>query len=182
MTAQLNFTVLIIGAGISGLSLARLCAARGIFCILFEATTRLAPQGYGITARAWAYDPVLAELGISVSEFKAKTATDGPVGGVGKMDLTMYELQSGIPMLSPPKGNTGSPESDKFRANRNYLREFLMEGVDVRFEHELSSVRLVRENGKDKFVEATFKNGQVVKGDYLIGADGVHSFGKYLSC
>src|ERR1700753_2086065 len=104
--------VLIIGAGISGLSLARLLKKYAIPSIVFESTSKLSRQGYGLTARAWAYEPLLSKLGLSADEFKAHVATDSASGGRGKFDRTLYELSTGNTLLAAPETNTNSPESD----------------------------------------------------------------------
>lgn len=177
MTTAKQLPVLIIGAGISGLTLARLLSHHSIPYAIFESSHRLSRQGHGITARAWAYDPLLAELGVSATEFKSKAAADCAVGGDGKVDRTLYEVATGKPLVQTvPRTNTQSPQSDLFRANRNLLRGFLMEGVDVQFEHELIGVEFHGEE-QQRYILARFKNGETAKGICLVGADGVHSFG-----
>lgn len=74
-------------------------------------------------------------------------------------------------MKSPP-ARPNAPEGDFYRVNRFRLREFLSEGVDVRFEHKLETFELV-----DGGVKAKFENGAEVEGRMLVGADGVHSTG-----
>jgi 2-polyprenyl-6-methoxyphenol hydroxylase-like FAD-dependent oxidoreductase len=63
-------------------------------------------------------------------------------------------------------------ESDFFRANRFRLREYLADGLNVRYEHELLSFE-----SKDHGLVAKFRNGQSFEGSILVGADGVFSNG-----
>lgn len=180
MSSTQNLPILIIGAGLSGLTIARLLSHHFIPYAIFGSSPRTACQGYGMTARAWAYEALLKELDISITEFKSKVATDCAVGGNGKVDRMLYDLATAKPLMPVPREKTGAggPLGDLFRANRNLLREFLMEGVDVGFEYELVDVE-VHQEGHGKYAVAKFKNGEMVTGSLVVGADGIHSFGRF---
>jgi 2-polyprenyl-6-methoxyphenol hydroxylase-like FAD-dependent oxidoreductase len=156
--------ILIIRAGISGLACARILNSYRIPSIIFESSLRSRKQGYGITLRSWAYSHFLQSLRIS---------TDGPVGGKGYISSTIFDAYTGKPLTSArPARSNSKMEGDFFRVNRHQLREYLADGLDVRYEHELISFQ-----SKTDGLVAKFRNGQTIEGTILIGADGVFSRG-----
>ncbi|KAM0463099.1 hypothetical protein ACHAPV_003225 [Trichoderma viride] len=164
--------VIIIGAGIAGLSLARVLQENGIQVSVYESSSRSAAQGYGITLRSWAYGPLVDKLGINLDEFRSAVATDGSVGGTGEINPTMHDALTGKPLIEASPSQTGSPEGEFFRANRNRLREFLLRGVDCHFDYQLVSLDI---DEGEELLNARFANGAVVTGSLVIGADGVFS-------
>lgn len=165
-----NRPILIIGGGISGLCAARLLTQRGIPCIVFEQSTPdKKSQGYAITVRDWAFKPLLAGLGgVSIEAFKNAVAVDRALGGSGWVDLTFRDNATGEALMNPEPH-----EGTLFRANRSILRDWLSDGVDVRYEHKLKAVQ-----GKPGDVKAVFQSGEVT-GSMIIAADGVHSSGGF---
>ncbi|KFA72839.1 hypothetical protein S40288_09934 [Stachybotrys chartarum IBT 40288] len=162
--------VLIIGGGISGLCVARLLVQRGIHCIIFEQSVMEKSQGYAITVRDWAFKPLLEELGgVTVDAFQNAVAVDRAFGGSGWVDLTFRNNETGKALFNPepPKGGN---QGALFRANRSALRDWLSDGLDVRYEHKLEGVR-----GTPGHVTAVFRSGLEIAGSILIGADGVNS-------
>lgn len=169
-----NRPILIIGGGISGLCTARLLTQRGIPCIVFEQSIPDKSQGYAITVRDWAFKPLLAGLGsVSVEAFKNAVAVDRALGGSGWVDLTFRDNATGEALMNPEPPKTGN-EGSLFRANRSILRDWLSDGVDVRYEHKLKAVQ-----GKPGDVKAVFQSGEEVAGSIIIAADGVHSSGGF---
>jgi L-2-hydroxyglutarate oxidase LhgO len=73
---------------------------------------------------------------------------------------------------APPTHTSSEIKDNFFRVNRYRLREFLADNLDVRYEHELTSLEL-----KSDSVVAKFTNGQIMEGSLLVGADGVFSTG-----
>ena len=59
------------------------------------------------------------------------------------------------------------------RANRSRLRDWLATNIDIKFNKQVSKI----EEEKDS-VTVRFEDGTSATGDVLVGADGVHSFGK----
>jgi 2-polyprenyl-6-methoxyphenol hydroxylase-like FAD-dependent oxidoreductase len=164
--------ILVIGAGISGLTLARTLIRHRLPVIVFDSMSAGRSQGYGITLRSWAYDKFIDPLGISPEELKRHVATDAPLGRMGKLDAHLWDAYTGKVLIEAPPTRPGSNEGDFFRANRSRIRDFLSEGVDVRFEHRLISFEVVGGG-----VKAKFNTGEEVEGQMLIGADGVNSTG-----
>ena len=163
--------VLIIGAGLSGLSLARTLLARNVPIRVFEASPQARKHSYGITLLDWAYEPLASGLKLgSVKAFKAATATDSPVGGSGviKPDYHYRHAYDGRPLLSPQ----GIAQSLSFRCNRSRLGKLLMQGVHVEFGYKLEKVETTSTG-----VLLHFAGGKTAKGCLAVGADGVHSAG-----
>ncbi len=173
--ASNTLPVLIIGAGLAGLSLAKVLRRHGIPVAVFESSSSDRTQGYGITIRQFAYDPLLKELDRSSEELKRASATDREVGGLGMIDSTLRDVYTGETLVNAPPARKGAEEQDYYRANRNALRSWLGEGCDIHFNHKLVSFRVDKEA---ETVTAEFQNGKSVVGCLLVAADGIHSTGQ----
>jgi monooxygenase len=121
--------------------------------------------------------PLIEDLGniYPIGEFQRAVATDRGVGGTGWFDLTFRNNENGNTLFNPDPTKPGQTESF-FRANRSVLRNWLAEGVDVRYEHNLESFE-----GRPGNVKAVFENGAMHEGSVLVAADGVHSTGTFRS-
>ncbi|OHE95053.1 hypothetical protein CORC01_09710 [Colletotrichum orchidophilum] len=165
-----NKTILIIGGGIAGLTVARVLKQRGIPCIVFERSALYTTQGYAITVRDWAFNPLLAALDdVPVETFQKQVAVDRLLGGSGWVDLTIRANETGKSLFNPEPPRTGD-EAVLFRANRSVLLNWLALGVEVRHGHKLTAVR-----GQPGNVTAVFESGEEVTGSMIVAADGVHS-------
>jgi monooxygenase len=130
-----QLSVLFIGAGVSGLALARLLSKSSMPYRIFESSPKLSRQSYGVIARSWVYGPVLRELGVPSEEFRASRAADRPSRRLGRIDPVLYDLATGQPLIRLPlKSTTGAVGFDLFVANRNRLRQFFAQGIEVRYE------------------------------------------------
>lgn len=175
MPSAIAKPVLIIGAGISGLSTARLLTQHNVPVIVFEQSSPERNQGYSITVRDWAFKPLLSDLGDScVSDLERAVAVDRSLGGCGWIDLTLRDNSTGVTLLAPGPPKSGETEQALFRANRTALRSWLSEGIDLRYEHKLTSLK-----GKAGDVKAVFESGAEVEGSLIVGADGLHSTGTF---
>ncbi|KAI4718445.1 hypothetical protein E4T48_05290 [Aureobasidium sp. EXF-10727] len=162
--------IIIIGAGIAGLSAARLLKQKNIPCTVFEQSSPDKSQGYAITLREWAFLPLLAGLGdIPLDAFVKAVAVDRELGGCGNIDLTFRDNGTGETLSNPDPLQPGQ-ERTLFRANRSVLRDWLSQGLDIRYGHKLSTVQ-----GRPGNVTAVFENGHECRGSMIIAADGVHS-------
>ncbi|KAF1922675.1 FAD/NAD(P)-binding domain-containing protein [Didymella exigua CBS 183.55] len=148
-------TVSIVGAGIGGLTLGRCLLHRGIRAVLYEKAPSSPRHTYAITLQPASYRPLLKALDIDESTFRKRVAVDAGIGGSGNINAEGYGYRN----LEPAS----------FRAHRGKLEELLREGLDVRWEHTLQSVKT------DGSLDLEFANGQCVKADIAIGIEGPHS-------
>ncbi|KAK0291750.1 hypothetical protein LTR35_001178 [Friedmanniomyces endolithicus] len=134
-------TISIVGAGLSGLVLGRCLKQRGI--------------PYGITLYPWAYRPLLRYLDMNEATFQKTVAVDSFIGGVGRLSR---ETRHGL------------SETEGFRANRRKVEKILRQGLDIRWEHDLTEI--ISEEGSNSMV---FGKGQKLQASTVVGADGPHS-------
>lgn len=152
--------VVIVGAGISGLTLARLLKHRGLPATIYERDTaqRFASRhGYGITLEAHQSLPEILGLG-SLNDFRKKIAVDTDNGGTGHV------------------GGQNRPRSTtRFRANRQKFERLLSDGLDIRWGHKLIDIRPKAADKEGQGVQLRFENDHQADADVVVGADGVHS-------
>jgi 2-polyprenyl-6-methoxyphenol hydroxylase-like FAD-dependent oxidoreductase len=155
---------LICGAGIAGLTLARLLSQQGWSVSLAERAGGLRPEGYMIdffgpgfdAAEAIGLLPRLQQLAYQVSEVsyvdrngRSRAALD--YGRIARsLDGRLLSLLRGDLALA--------------------LHEGLGSGVEMRYN---TSVRTIEETADG--VHATLTDGSRWRGDLLVGADGIHS-------
>jgi monooxygenase len=196
-----NLPILIIGAGISGLTLAALLHTHSIPCKIFEARQRTDTQGYGITLASWSFDPLLSALEGAANanpaagatsererDLRTCVSTDCAIGGMGEVGPVFKDAYTGNP-LPAPKALTRS----FFRAHRGRLREYMMEkgrleelvswGYSLE-EVEVEDVTHKAGDGKERgvVVKARFevdgRGDEEVRGRMLVACDGANSAGK----
>ncbi|KAF4200327.1 hypothetical protein CNMCM8927_003505 [Aspergillus lentulus] len=163
--------ILIIGAGISGLTAARILTNNGIPNIIFEASAPDRSQGFSISLREWGYSALLSALGdLPLSSLTRGVAPDREVGGKGWIDQVLWDNCAGEKLVAPDPAT----KQAIVRANRNALRGWIAdcgeEELDVRYGHRLKKV----EGGLDD-ITAEFENGAKYQGSLVIAADGVNS-------
>lgn len=69
-------------------------------------------------------------------------------------------------------------EPPLFRCHRHRMWEYLRQGVNIEFNHELESI----EKDPQGCVTANFSSGESVQGGLIVGADGVSSSGVKVAC
>lgn len=161
--------IIIIGAGLSGLTLARYLQSRDVPFRIFDQSDAQRPQGYGLTMRKRAIEGLLPILGICEESFRTAVAVDRKDGAIDSqiIDMVTGEMANVSPYSS---------EAIKdFRCNRKRLRLMIQGSLKIEFNHKLTSIR-----EDNDAVVASFANGAEVSGDLLVAADGLHSFGKLL--
>ncbi|MCJ1319462.1 hypothetical protein MMC15_004798 [Xylographa vitiligo] len=163
-------SVLIIGAGLSGLTLGRLLTNAGISNIVFEASPPERRQGFSITLRGWGYEALLSALGdVPLSTLRKGVASDRLIGGAGWLEHARLNNSTGEVLIAQDSTPVAA-----FRANRNALRQWISdcgeEGMDIRYNHRLKSFQ-----SKPSGVHVEFENGARFSGSLLVAADGVHS-------
>jgi len=164
--------VLIIGGGVGGFATALSLHDVGIECELFEQSRTIRELGVGINTLPHAIKE-LAELGL--------------LEALDRVAVRTYELiycnRFGQEILRQPRGLDAGYDYPQFSIHRGKLQGVLHEAAEARIgaakihtAHQLVSVEqdangvtatFIRRDGTDEQV--------VVKGDVLIGADGIHS-------
>ena len=143
--------IAICGAGIAGLTLGKALHNKGIACSIFEkARQSTSRNSYGITLYPKYYQPLLKILKLDEATFRKKIAVDAGSGGSGRIG--------------------GSTETGAFKANKNKFESLLAEDLEVKWEHELTTVEPL-----PGAVEIAFKNHSRHASTYVVGADGPHS-------
>jgi len=154
---------LIIGAGIGGLSTAIGLEKQGISVEIFEAANEIKPIGAGILVPPNAM-AVLNEYGIAnevercgchLNSLKLVSFKGSPISET----LTSYAYQSG--------------EFRTVAIHRGTLQKLLISALNqtvIKTRHQCETV----DNTTDG-VEAHFLDAPIHKGDFLVGADGIHS-------
>lgn len=155
-------TFLIIGAGIAGPTAAIRLAQDGHRCTIFERSAQphtiggavnLAPNGVRLLSRLGVSD--IKKRGCTVQSFELRDERGGILGYVDNRSKDGF---AGIRIM-------------RSVLQEELLREARHQGVEVVFGKAFQSVR----EDSDEKVIATFKDGSIAKGDFLIGADGIHS-------
>lgn len=157
--------VLIIGAGVSGLTLAQACRKAGIPYRIFErdesATHRSA--GWGLTIH-WAL-PTFKDLlpNDLVARLPETYVNRAAVEAGEKGSFTFFDL-------STAKAKFQVPAAERIRVSREKLRNLLLSNLEVQWSKKLSNIETI--NGG---IKATFSDGTSETGPTLIGCDGANS-------
>ena len=139
--------ILILGAGLSGLTLGRCLRQKGVPFVIYDHGASSPRHTYAITLLPWAYKPLLKALDMDENVFRQRVAVD----------------------------NSNQPNaraSNSFRANRWKLESLLREGQAIHFEQSLTSAK-IPEGGAN--VQLHFDGGLELVPDLVIDATGVHS-------
>jgi 2-polyprenyl-6-methoxyphenol hydroxylase-like FAD-dependent oxidoreductase len=156
--------VVICGAGIAGLALARQLSTRGWEVVVLEKAPGPRTQGYMIDFFGAGYDaaeamgvlPRLHELGYHVKEARFIDK-----GGRRRARLSFEQFIQGA---------SGQMMSIMRPDIELALRESLPDEVEIRYATTLTHI----DNGTDR-VRITLTSGEVLDADLLVGADGIHS-------
>jgi 2-polyprenyl-6-methoxyphenol hydroxylase-like FAD-dependent oxidoreductase len=165
-------TVLIVGGGIGGLTLALSLHQIGIPCRVFESVPALKPLGVGINVLPHAVRELL-ELGL---HDKLDAA------GVRTRELA-YFSKSGKPIWSEPRGIEAGYRWPQFSIHRGALHQILLDtaierlGADnILTSHHLSDWAESADGIRADFIDrATGAPAGSYDGTLLIAADGIHS-------
>ncbi|OXM53641.1 FAD-dependent oxidoreductase [Amycolatopsis thailandensis] len=159
----MNTPVTIIGAGLGGLTLARVLHVHGIPSEVYEAeaspTARL--QGGMLDIHDYNGQLALAAAGL-MDEFRGIVLE-------GRQALRVLNVDGTVLFEREDDGTGGRPE-----AQRGDLRKMLLDSLPegtVRWGHKVAGVRTL-DDGRH---EVTFENGTLVVAGLLVGADGAWS-------
>lgn len=157
--------ILIIGAGIAGLTLAQACRKENIPCRLFERDENPSSRGagWGLTLvhslpafKALVPEDILARLPETYVNIEAVNAGE-------RGNFTYFDLSTG-------EAKWRSPPAERIRVSRRRLRTLMLTGLDLEWNKILQKV-----DSDDSGVTATFSDGTSVTGSMLVACDGAHS-------
>lgn len=158
----MKYDIIIIGAGIGGLTTAMLLQQKGFKPAIYESAGAIQPVGAGIIIANNAMQ-IFKKAGISDSIEKAgqrvslMKITDERMTVLSLMDLLKYEKRYGVCNIA---------------IHRAALQKILAEQAG--FENIHLSKRLVNIENKESYV-FTFEDGSTGSSDIVIGADGIKS-------
>jgi len=164
--------VLIIGGGISGLTMALSLHQIGVPCRVYEAVREVTPLGVGINLQPNAVRE-LTELGLGDELARIGTATEA---------LAFFN-KFGQLVWREPRGRAAGFNWPQYSIHRGKLQVMLTETVRARIgaENLRTGHQFQKFEARGEKVVATFidrRSGDRViedEGDILIGADGIHS-------
>jgi len=162
---------IIVGGGIGGLTTALMLRARGIACELFEQADSIRELGVGINTLPHAIRE-LAGLGLlqRLDDIAVRT------------DVLYYLNRHGQEVWKEARGIDAGHEVPQFSIHRGRLQSVIQRAVEERLGREAihTGCRLGAFTQDEGGVSAYFfdragQHTRTVRGDILIGADGIHS-------
>ena len=157
---------LVIGAGIGGLATALALHDRGIAVTVLEGAETIREAGVGINTlphaiavlEGWGLLPALDAAGIRTSTL-------------------VYRTARGQAILSQKRGLAAGLDAPQFSIHRGRLQSALLEAARARLGDDRirTGHRLTGFEQDGQGVTARFANGEALRGDLLVGADGIHS-------
>jgi 2-polyprenyl-6-methoxyphenol hydroxylase-like FAD-dependent oxidoreductase len=157
--------ILIVGAGISGLTLAQACRKEGIPFRIFERDASFTPRspGWGITLD-WTLPTFRALLPDDISSRLPETYVNSQALYAGETGtFAFFDLSTG-------EARWQMPASQRIRVCQERLRRLLLTGINVEWNKNLINI-VKNESG----VNAVFYDGTYVLGSFLVGCDGAYS-------
>jgi len=158
--------VLIAGGGVGGLALALMLHQRGIGCTVLEAAPEVKPLGVGINTLPHAIRELTA--------LDLLPALDGV--GIRTRELR-YLNRFGQEIWKEPRGIWAGHEVPQFSIHRGHLHQVLWQAAEARLPNGalLRHARLQGFTQDEAGVTVHLADGRSLRGDALIGADGIHS-------
>ena len=163
--------VIIVGGGISGLSLALSLHQVGIACRVYEAVPSLSPLGYGINLQPNAVRELFA---LSLGERLV-------AAGVLTAELAFYNKHGQL-IWTEPRGRAAGYRWPQISISRGRLHEILLGAIEQRLGaravatgHRLTGFEERGAKVIARFADPAGQPAGEAEGDLLIGADGIHS-------
>lgn len=162
--------ILIIGAGLAGLSLARILQKHGRPFRIFDQAPSNRFQGFGLTLHADTISILLDMLEIDEPTLRRLVSVNRKTG---YMPQSLCDAETGELYNDRSPAALNAAELKDFRTNRERLWTTIRGNLEIKFSHKLVDVQ---RRGDGVVVE--FANGDRAHGSLLVAADGVHSFSK----
>src|ERR1044072_1351981 len=162
--------VIVVGAGIGGLSLALSLHQAGVPVRVYEAVRDLAPLGVGINLQPTAVRE-LTEMGLADELQRAGNATE----------RLSYFNKHGQLVWSEPRGQAAGYNWPQYSIHRGHLQSLLLHAASQRIgaANIRTGLRLTSFEQRNQKVMASFADGTSTvvtdEADILVGADGIHS-------
>jgi 5-methylphenazine-1-carboxylate 1-monooxygenase len=163
--------IIVMGGGISGLSLALSLHQVGIACRVYEAVPTLAPLGYGINLQPNAVRELFA-LGLGGQLAEA---------GILTQELAFYNKHGQL-IWTEPRGRAAGYRWPQISISRGELHKVLLGVIGDRLGadavvtgHRLVSFEQRADQVIARFADPLGNSAGEAAGDILIGADGIHS-------
>jgi 2-polyprenyl-6-methoxyphenol hydroxylase-like FAD-dependent oxidoreductase len=164
----MNTPVTIIGAGLGGLTLARVLHVHGIQATIYEAEASANARAQGGMLDIHEYDGQLALKAAGLFEEFIE------IIHAGGQASRVLDKQGHVLLEQPDDGTGGRPEVHRGEVHRGELRRILLGSLPadtVRWGHKVTAVSPL---GGGRHV-LTFADGSTVTTDLLVGADGAWS-------
>ncbi|ORX96482.1 FAD/NAD(P)-binding domain-containing protein [Basidiobolus meristosporus CBS 931.73] len=172
-----NRCILIVGAGIGGLSLAQGLKKAGIPFRVFERdpSPDFRAQGYRLRINHYGATALKSTLTDDLWRLFENTCADTQLGmtGLNAIDGTVTRVVPGAGGDPSIKQPVDEPLLGPFTADRKTLRDLLLIGLENEVEFGKTFERF--EIHGEQQVTAFFKDGTQAQGSLLIGADGIQS-------
>jgi 2-polyprenyl-6-methoxyphenol hydroxylase-like FAD-dependent oxidoreductase len=164
--------IIIVGAGIGGLTLGLALHAAGIPCRIFESAAEIRPVGVGINLLPHA-SKELAALGLEAALARAAIATG---------DATFFN-RFGQLIYQEPLGRAAGYEHPQFSIHRGDLQMILLDAFVARAGHDrlLNNHHCIKVEQDETGVSVVFSDGpdgtnhHTLRGRAAIACDGIHS-------
>lgn len=164
-------TIIIVGAGIGGLTTALQCHRRGIPCEIYEQAEDLRELGVGINLRPHAVAEI-AELGLLDELDNTGTAPREII----------FATRRGQEITREPCGLAAGFTFPQYSIHRGRLQSLLARAVQdrlgshsIHFNHRLNIIEENNDGIVAHFINRRYTPVAAARGAALIGADGIHS-------
>src|SRR5262245_4020889 len=163
--------VIIVGGGISGLSLALSLHQIGVECRIYESVSALEPLGLGINLQPNAVRE-LSALGLGEKLAAA---------GILTAELAFYNKHGQL-IWTEPRGKAAGYRWPQISISRGKLQQVLLEAIAQRLGpqalvtgHHLTGIEQRGDKVVARLADPSGQPAGEAEGDLLIGADGIHS-------
>lgn len=160
--------ILIIGAGISGLTTAQALRKEGIPFRIFERDERPASRdaGWGLTLN-WSLPIFKSLLPADILSRLPETYVNREAVDAGEQgSFTFYDLSTG-------EAKWNVPASERIRVSRHRLKRLLLSGLKVEWNKTVGNI-VKNDSGATAF----FYDGTSATGSFLVACDGAHSIAR----